>query len=423
MKTALRLSPILIIYVVLILAYAVGGHDLRVDETRYVALAEAFAAGKSSIGAGLDLWSGPGYPVALLPFAKFNLPWTLARFVNAILVFLAALYFYRTLRLYASSRVAYVGAYVVGLYPPVLELAPRLMTEPMAIFLACGFMYHFCLGVRTDAGGKRHVAGAALYLGYLALTRVIFGYVIAACLVGFLLRLAWKRRRADLKGAVLCCLALAATSPYLVHTHSVTGRVFYWGSSGGLSLYWMSSPHKGEYGDFLAPAKSWLRRPADASVPGRADRHREFLDQVQKLDPVQRDDALKRRALENIRAHPGKFLLNWLANIGRLFLNYPFSYAGMKPSTLLYLVPGAPLLLACLLCIYRSYVRRISVPPEVSGLGMIAIFYLAASSVVSAYGRMLFPVLPLLVLWLGFALSSLAGGRLMRGGGSVGEKT
>ena len=91
MKTALRLSPILIIYVVLILAYAVGGHDLRVDETRYVALAEAFAAGKSSIGAGLDLWSGPGYPVALLPFAKFNLPWTLARFVNAILVFLAAL--------------------------------------------------------------------------------------------------------------------------------------------------------------------------------------------------------------------------------------------------------------------------------------------------------------------------------------------
>ena len=44
--------------------------------------------------------------------------------------------------------------------------------------------------------------------------------------------------------ALVYALALVWCLPYLAHTYSLTGRWFYWGSSGGMSLYWMSTPYR-----------------------------------------------------------------------------------------------------------------------------------------------------------------------------------
>lgn len=53
--------------------------------------------------------------------------------------------------------------------------------------------------------------------------------------------------------SLVCGLALLICSPYLVYTYALTGKIFYWGNSGGLSLYWMSSPHPQEFGDWHNP--------------------------------------------------------------------------------------------------------------------------------------------------------------------------
>ncbi len=47
-------------------------------------------------------------------------------------------------------------------------------------------------------------------------------------------------------------MALIWCVPYLLMTYSLTGKPFYWGSSGGLSLYWMSTPYDTEMGDWFS---------------------------------------------------------------------------------------------------------------------------------------------------------------------------
>ena len=258
--------PLLGVYLLCILPFASAPCER--DECDYIESSVQLAAGGAyTAGSSGVLWRGPGYPLVLVPFAWLHLPWAAAKLLNAAFVFAGVLYLYRALRLYVPHRPALLASYAFGLYPPNFRQLPFLLTESLAVFLVCGIIYHFCSFSRNP-GRRRHYFVASLFLAYLALTKIFFGYVLLVALLLSLFALCFREGAARVS-ATICLLALLMCSPYLVLTYSMTGRPFYWGSSGGLSLYWMSTPYAGEYG-------SWHSIRAAQTNPELA-RHRAFF--------------------------------------------------------------------------------------------------------------------------------------------------
>jgi hypothetical protein len=124
---------------------------------------------------------------------------------------------------------------------------------------------------------------------------------------------------------------------------------------------------------------------------------------------VEKDRVLRQQAVKNIREHPAKFARNWVANLGRLFGEYPFSYESPKPMTYLKLAFGLPLMLVSVLSLIPAYAKRRRIPFQVGALFLVGLTYVGGSSLLSAYNRMLLPVLPLAGFWLCFVAGDLIG--------------
>jgi hypothetical protein len=190
--------------------------------------------------------------------------------------------------------------------------------------------------------------------------------------------------------AVAFGVALLLCSPYLLYTYMLTNQPFYWGSSGGLSLYWMTSPYKGELGD-------WFPFTAMRDNPQVALHHAAFFNSIQGLDELRLDDAFKIAAINNIVHHPGKFLLNWFDNVGRLLIDYPYSFTPFKLRTIVFALANAPvivLLTGSALALWR---RRCRVPKGLNGVALVAGIAFIGSSLLSAEVRQFVPLVP----WLG----------------------
>jgi hypothetical protein len=387
--------PLLLIYLaIILLAYS---HNLQYDELRYVMFAKNLSQGYYSPIHDINLWNGPGYPIILLPFILLKLNFLTARILNAFLLFLAVIYFYSTLRNYINQKYASYISYVLGLYPPLLRDLPMLFTEILVFFLMCGFIYHFCKFIQKDTRDGWQLTISSLYLAFIALTKIIFGYVILATIVISLILYALQKNKGMMKVLSVNIIALIFCLPYLFYTYSLTGKIFYWGTSGGMSLYWMSTPYSGEYGN-------WYYEKQVYSEPQLFANHHEIFDRIAKLDKVRQDEALTKQGLKNIQEHPKKYLFNWMCNVGRLLFSYPFSYKLQSPNTFFYLVPNMFIVVLSCLCIYPSIIRYKDIPFEIVVLLLISVIYYGGSTLLSAYERQFHPVLPILFLWISFTL-------------------
>jgi hypothetical protein len=400
MRIFIRLVPLLLIY-----ALVFAGTDLpesaRSDAVRYLWFAENLTQGFYSPQVKINLWNGPGYPMVLVFTVGLNLPLITARLINIAFMFLAAVYFYLTLRQYVRPPTATIATYALGLWPPALKMLTQIMAEPVSLFLVCGFVFHLSRVHQRIENRRVHLAVASVYLGYLALTRVIFGYVILAALLVLLVVYLIRRTTSLRRDILVCCLALLVCLPYLFYTYSLTGRVFYWSMAGGMSLYWMSSPYEGELGD-------WHTMRATTKQPELTKNHGAFLAELGKLSLIERDDALKHKAIQNIREHPAKYFRNWVANLGRLAINYPKSYTDQKPETLLDIIPSMVALIMFCLCIPSVYSRSSQIPHELWVLLLIALIYLGGTSLVSAFQRFQLPLVPIGFLWISFVVARKA---------------
>jgi hypothetical protein len=406
MKHSVRFLPLLALYVLLVVSADSPQSSLS-DAGRYLWFAKNLTEGHYSPETKMNLWSGPGYPLVLAPLVAMDLAPSAGAILNIGFMFGAVLYFFYTARRYVGSRNATVATYILGLWPPAVRMVPVIMTEPLAVFLACGFAYH--VSSMHEDGHRRgfHIVAAAAYLAYLALTRVIFGYVIpvvaAVLLVAFLVR----RGRALRRDIVVCFLALGLCLPYLYYTYSLTGRVYYWSDSGGLSLYWMASPYEGELGD-------WHPMRAAARDSDLSDKHSEFFSGLGALPRVEVDQALRHRAIENIKAHPGKYARNWVANVGRLLFGYPRTQSVPKLRSLLDVVPGMFLTVISTLCLYPTWAGRRRIPHAIWVLLAVAFVYFGESSLLSALHRFTLPAIPICFLWISFVLTRIIDIRFVR---------
>lgn len=374
------------------------------DEAGYLRLADnlvhgTFLTGRDDeVTGGEDypnLWFGPGFPIVLAPLVALGLPVSLIRLLGPVLLFVAVIVFFAFMRLYVGPRAAIAAAAAFGLYLPFYTVLEHLHSETLALLLVVIMLY----GTRRylHEGGFQHLVVAGSSLGGLALTRVAFGWIVTALLAVALLWWVLRRGVAPRRFAGVCCVALAVCVPWLVYTYSVTDRPLYWGSSGGLSLYWISSPFPGEHGDWQQ-ARDVFTDPALAP-------HREFFRSLIGRPLVEQDESLVRAGLENIGTQPEEYAENVMANISRMWFDFPYSFRNERIAPLLFVVPNAVVLTALLVSLGLLFGRWQLLPVEAIPFGLFALLTFTLHALLAAYPRMLFPIIPVLIWLVALTLS------------------
>jgi len=379
------------------------------DEAPIIAAAHRLLEGRYAVLGTKDwtrfLWHGPGLPALLAPLVAVDVPLSGLRLLSPLLMFLAALLFYRLLRLRLSRRSAVIGAYAVALYAPAYYTLGTVTKEPLALVLSI---------VALDAtaryltyGRPRQAVIAGLALGALAMTRLEYGWVIgtalAFCLVWWLVARVRHRPSALLgtrvarRWALVCAVGLVACVPWLTYTYALTGHLFYWGNSGGISLYWMSSPSPSQLGEWHAPHTVF----ADPALAG----YRSFFHYLSTLGPLKADLELQHAAIVQVLGHPAKYALNLLANVGRMFIGLPFSFTLPLAVIAGLIVINGTLLAGLFAAAARLKRGRASLPRETLPFVVFAVIGLAVHLPPTAEPRMLLPLIPVPIWFIAQAFS------------------
>jgi 4-amino-4-deoxy-L-arabinose transferase-like glycosyltransferase len=393
-KAFLKLLPILILYFLVFMLLADKSLEWG-DQSRYTMYAQNLTKGFYAPHDTLLLWNGPGYPLFLMPFAYFKIPWFYAKMLNPVIMFLTVCFVFVILRNYTSEKMSLFFSYIFGLYPPFYAEMQYLLTDPFVRLLVVVFAMFLMKWFKT--GRYRYMFWAGVFCAFTALTKVFFGYVVLAMLLLGLIGAKWNvvcRKIAPVYG-----LGLLFCVPYLIYTYSLTGKIFYWANSSGPVAYWITNPYSDEYGD-------WKSEVEVATVP-QLYRHKEFFDKLATVDFMKQDEMLKKQAMENIVRHPAKMLYNWVANVSRLFLNFPYSYKYQNPVQLLYLVPGALLLIAALFCVYPLVKFRRGLPPEIIHAIIVSLVFTAGHSLVYAQARFLCIIVPFIFIVIAYTVTNL----------------
>ncbi|WP_259066624.1 ArnT family glycosyltransferase [Mucilaginibacter sp. X4EP1] len=358
----------------------------------------------------INLWNGPGYPLLLVPFMALRIHALYITLLNAVFQYLAVVFLYKALRSVTNNKIALIFSLLLAIYPNVLAILPILYTEAFTGFLISSIIYSITLCYTR--GKARYTIITGLLLGYLTLTKVIFGYVLVLSLVACLIVLLFKRNRPyNLRMVKILLIAFAVTIPYLAYTYKLTGKLFYWGNSGGMSLYWMSTPYENEYGDWKVPDLSNHQYPilfksaeADALLKKN---HAKEVNFILQHNEVEQDILFKQAAIKNIKNSPIKFAVNYYYNVSRMLFNFPYSYSYQDSAIVGNIIRGSLILwasLAGIICTVLNW-RKIIYP--VKFILLITGVYLLLSGALSAYPRQLDVIVPALLFWTGFLAFNL----------------
>ena len=251
---------------------------------------------------------------------------------------------------------------------------------------------------------NKYVYISGFILGYIALTKLIFGQVLMIMLLG--VGLLWIINRTKInyqKAIIVMLIAFATTIPYLIYTYKMTNKMLYWGT-GYDNLYWMSTPYKDEYGDWKGELTLNTIEMGNYNIPGADDtlraHHQTDYDEIYKYTGLERDEMYKKIAVSNIKSHPLKYAQNIFFNIGRIFFHYPFSYANQRPKPLFVMPLNGIILTLMLICLIPTLInwRKLFFP--IRFLLFFVLLYLGTSSLVSAETRMFAVIVPVLLFWI-----------------------
>jgi hypothetical protein len=403
----LSLLPFLLLYSILIVIQ--NNDALFGDEGRYLQFAHNLLNGfYSPPQPDINLWNGPGFPIYLLPFVVMNVPLLIIKLSNALLHYFTLILFYKTIRRFLDEKKSFIYTAMLGCYYMPFKGLPHILSETLVIFLIASITYFSVVlfsKPHEQKNGKLFFL-LSILLSFLALTKVIFGTVFLIAGIIFLLSYIVNGNKHFRNSFLLMIAALVMCLPYLVYTHSITGRIFYWSNASGMSLYWMSNPVEGEYGEWHND--SLTSSPLDISSQQiLKSNHKEEYNEIYLQHGVARDDKFKSFAIQHAKEHPGKMFRNWLANISRMLFNYPVSYTPFKLSTLANMLVNIPLLLLLLYSGWLTWKRRKEINFVWKFLLVISIIYLAGSSIVSSYDRMFYILIPIFGCWIAYSLSIL----------------
>lgn len=393
---ALLLAPLFVLLLLVSFLFP----DRQDDEAGYLELARNLVHGHYATGrpdalldadpSYPDLWFGPGLPLALAGAVATDVPVGLLRLSGPIFLFAAIVVFFALARRTMSTTAALVAAWLLGLYVPFYTLLPNLHSEPLALLFVVVSLY--ATARLVDEGRRRWLVLGSVALAGLALTRVDYGWVLMIVFAVLLVWWAASRSANARRLAAMYALGLALCIPWLAYTTTETGRLLQWGNSGSLSLYWMSSPFVGDLGD-------WQQADVVFTDPDLAP-HRAFFKTLRGLDLPEQNARLERRALANIGDHPLKYAENMTANVSRMLFDAPYSRTPQRLTAFFFALPNALLLGAVLVALLVAVRVRGAFSPSGTPFAIFAVVAVGLHVFVSAYPRMLMPIVPVIV-WFG----------------------
>jgi hypothetical protein len=364
-----------------------------------------------------------------MPFVALKLPLISIKLMNAVLLYLSIVFLFKALIQFTSFRKALLISLFWAFYYNLYYYLPFMYAEPFVVFLISFLLYVLLKAFKQNdfSLSKKHVLLSGFIIGIIVLTKVIFGYVILLMLAFSLLAWLFNRKSVNYKKAVIILLvALATVSPYLAYTYSLTGRAFYWATSGGNNMYWMSSYHEMEYGSWFpdpvleADSASMKNSEHDNFVntgvlnlksgpsftPGFEDsiklHHQKDFEEINKYTGIERDDAYMRMAIRNIKAHPKKYIQNCISNIGRILFNTPNSYTNQQPGNLSRIPFNGVIVLLSLFCMVVTLLNWRRVSFLMKFILFFTFIYLGGSIFGSAESRMFTIIVPLLLVWIAY---------------------
>ena len=393
--------PFLILYILYVIKF--HNDTLEADEARYLQFANNLLHGFYSPPApDIDLWCGPGYPIFLMPFAALGLPMIAVTLVNSLLHYLSIVLLFKSLIKRVSFKLAFGICLFWGLCFSSYDYMALMHTETFTIVLVALFIYSVDTYFTTKS--RTHFYLAGVVLGFIVLTKILFAYVILVMLIGCgALLLLWRSDK-NLKGSVLILLiAFATTVPYLLYTYNLTGRLFYWGNSGGMSLYWMSTPHENEFGDWNNETFTGvLDHELSGSTALLKKTHQADLDIVTQYSGLEKDDAYKEMAIANIKSNPKKYVKNIIANLSRSLFGFPYSYSFQRPQIKIWYF--AIFFTVALLCFIITVLNWNEIEFSARFLLALGTIYWGGSLLISMYNRMLLVVIPIFLFWMACVL-------------------
>ena len=218
--------PILLLFVVGI--FFLGKNIPLSDGIRYWKTASDILNGyqNTAVIESALLLNGPLYPFILAVFKGIGFTVKATIYLNAIFLYVAFTYFFKTAHLFLVQKEALIVTYVLVLIDPFLFYwGAKLYSEPLAILWVCLLINLLTKYFKSPT--KKTLYWAALIFCLLALTRVIFAYVLLVFIpLGFLGYYLFKKELfksiAKLGGFGILFLV-----PYLIFTYSITNKVFY----------------------------------------------------------------------------------------------------------------------------------------------------------------------------------------------------
>jgi len=400
-----------VLYIILVLIFPTTRH--QGDEERYLMFANNLVNGFYSPPApDINLTNGPGWPIILMPFIALGLPLITITIANAFFYYLSIIFLYKALKETVSYQLTLLFSMLWACYYVAFQNMPFTHTETITYLLVSVLVFSMVKAFKPGAGkeSNKYILLAGFMIGYIVLTKVAFGFVLIFMLAGTLILWLTNRRSVNYKkGLFIMLIGLATVSPYMIYIYQLTGRVLYWSTTAGSTLYWSSTPYKEEYGDWKLELKQGPVEMGNYNIPGSGDtlvaHHQEDYNEIYKYKGVEQDDVWKRKAIENIKKHPGKYLQNCVYNIGRLVFHYPFSQAVQRPKVLLVFPANGIILTMMLFCIIPTFKnwRKVSYP--IRFMLFFTILYLGASTLVTAYVRMFTIIVPILLFWFAYIFS------------------
>jgi 4-amino-4-deoxy-L-arabinose transferase-like glycosyltransferase len=393
-KTIIGLLPLIGLYFILIISF--GHNELIADEGRHVEYALNLTNGYYTDLENPSFRNGPGYPLLIAPLLALGISNVFITLINALLLFGAVLFFYKTIVNYVGHKKALAFSYLLGLYPPFFKWLVYLHSEALAVFLVCGFLFHFMALHKNYS--KKHLLISASFLGLLVLTKVIFAYVIIALFIFYFFVFMFKKSRKVKSSLVVLSIGFLFCVPYLGYTYAVTGEKFMLGTQGGEILYWRSTPFENEYGDWISSDVVAGNDTAEYYTTADITKnHGSFFEEIQALPHVERDARFKEKAIQNMKEHPLKYLKNTGASALRLFFNSPYSYTIQKPSTFFYFLPNLFFVIFLFSATYLGITKRASVSFELRFIALMALIFIGGLILLDGRVRHLIPAIPLIL--------------------------
>jgi len=420
--------PILLIFVVDV--FLLGKNVPLSDGIRYWKTASDILNGfrDTSVLESWLLLNGPLYPLILAIFKGIGFSVKASIYLNAIFLYVAFTFFFKSANLFLSQKKALIITYVLVFIDPFLFYwGAKLYSEPLAILWVCALMY--LLINYFNAPKKKLLYWAALLFCLLALTRVIFAYVliifIPIGLLGFyFFKKGYFKAISKLGGYGILFLI-----PYLIFTYSITNKVFFLSGNGGLLLYWTSSPYKADMGEwhtmqinhdhFAARYNSfsgldslYLRKVNQVIIDQINSDHSEFVKSLSLTkDLVEYDDALKSKAIENIKNHPTSFLTNWILNTGRLLVGIPHAMYHKPPFSPFFTLVNtikSSFVLCFFLVAVGLFIRNFSFNHvHLVWMLLLLVIYLTGQSILAVQSqRFLLPIYPLIIMFIALSFSN-----------------